>query len=364
MSANPYVATVDNSLGHNWAEGANELTDVKKLCTDAYTDHDALASVFDTGGFALDVLGDIGDPLGAVIGCAVGWIVDHVSFLRDPVDWLAGDPRSIEAATQTWANVSNGMRRAAQCYADAVSGLSADQWSGDAADAYRKKGGDWVGALDGAASMAELESILISATGGLCAAFRGLIFEAVSSAIERWVLVGLVALANSAWTFGASIAGWVIDVEIEAGLLAARIGAKIAQLVEKAGRIAETLGKDGGKLEAIGQKLVALSERMMHNVRSARSTLGWDTRYSNLDRTGQAGHDGTHLFDSVHGADKLMHLGGGRIALTTAKDGGEVALDPSVKHLDQAAGDATKIPATGGAHQTRDAITHRGHGGN
>ena len=97
-AANPYVATPG---GVGWAEGSAELTDVQGLYQDIVTDHDALASVFDAGGFALDVLGDIGDPLGAVISCAVGWIVNHVSFLREPIDWLAGDPHSIEASATT-----------------------------------------------------------------------------------------------------------------------------------------------------------------------------------------------------------------------------------------------------------------------
>lgn len=358
MSANPYVAPVKGGMGDTWAEGSRELTDVKDLCTDVFTDHDALAAVFDAGGFALDVLGDIGDPLGAVISCAVGWIVDHVSFLRDPVDWLAGDPHSIEASMQTWANVSDGMRGAGAKYADTLNGLGPDVWAGDAADAYRNKAAEWVDALDGAASMAELESVLIAATGGLCAAFRGVIFDAISSAIERWVMVGLVALANSAWTFGASIAGWVIDVEIEAGLLAARISAKIAQLIEKAGRIAETLGKDGGKLERIGQKLVALSEKMMHDVRSTRSRLGWDRRFSNTPRTHvrDMHQDVNHLMDSLGKGTKIVHPALTGAALHTGKNLGGIALDPSVDNVDKAGGDATHDAGSGGAGKAKDAI--------
>ena len=341
MTANPYVAAVDNGLGNTWAEGSTELTDIKGIVDDAVSDHDALATVFDTGGFALDVLGDIGDPLGAVINCAVGWIVDHVSFLREPVDWLAGNPDSIEAATTTWAQVSTGMNKDATTFGTLLSALSADTWSGDAADAYRKKAADWADALGHGGTMAELESALIAATGGLCAGFRGLIFNAISEAIERWVMVGLVALANSAWTFGASIAGWVIDVEIEAGLLAARIGAKIAELVEKAGRIAETLGRDGSRLERIGEKLVRLSETMMHDVRSTRSKLGWDRRYSNMDRDGQSVHDAEHLLTSLENSGDLLHRGIPKTIIGQGKNLAEVVKDPSADNVDQLAGGVT-----------------------
>ncbi len=357
--SNPYVVAQDDGLSHNWAEGSNELTDAKNLFDDI-TKGDPLGGVFDAGSAALDVLGDIGDPLGAVISCAVGWIVDHVSFLRDPVDWLAGDPHSIEAATKTYANVGAGMKQAAQAYADAAGGLGAQQWSGPAADAYRKKAADWVETLDGAGSAAQLQSMLISATGGLCAAVRAELFDLVSEAIERWVMVGLVALANSAWTFGASIAGWVVDVEIEAGLLAARMTAKIADLIGRVGRVAERLGSTGSKLAAVGQKLVALSERMVHNVHSARGFLSADRRWANAGgRDGDLVHDGMHLYDSVHRADGLLHLGTAGKVLSVTKDGLEVAHDPSTAHLDDLAGNAAKTATKTGLDAAHDSAEGR-----
>lgn len=345
-----YVAPADHSLGATWSAGSQELTDVDSLFTDAVSDHDALAAVFDTGAAALDVLGDIGDPLHAAIGTAVGWFVDHVAFLREPVDWLAGDPVSIQAAVTTWGNVSAGMGRDADRLAAVVGSLSGDAWSGDAADAYRTRAAQWVTALHSSASMAELESALIAATGGLCAGVRALIFEAITDAVEQWVITGLVALANSAWTFGASIAAWLIDVEIDAGLLAARISAKLAELVEKLGRIAETLGRDGGRLEQIGDKLVQLSDRMGHDVRSSRSLLGWDRRYSNTPRPGLAAHqaDADHLLRSLQAAGKHLHVKLAHVALVESRDGAEAAQDPSVTHLDKLAGD-TADNATGAA---------------
>jgi hypothetical protein len=238
-----------------------------------------------------------------------------------------------------------------------LASLGADVWSGDAADAYRRKAAQWADALDGSAGMAELESALIAATGGLCAAFRGVIFTAISEALERWVMVGLVALANSAWTFGASLAGWVIDVEIEAGLLAARISAKIAELVEKAGRIAETLGRDGGRLEQIGQKLERLSETMLHDARSSRSRLGWDRRRSNLDRTGHARADAKHLYASVHGADALLHRGTAKAILDQTKNLSEVAADPSVDHVDKLAQGLVHDPAAKALNKAKEALS-------
>ncbi len=281
-----------------------------------------------------------------MLSSAIGWAIDHISFLREPIDWLAGDPNSIEAATTTWTNVCAGMRTAAQSYADALTALDADAWSGDAADAYRAKASDLVDALSGSATMAEVEGAVIAATGGLCAAFRGAIFTAISEFAEQMAIRGLIALANSTWSFGASIAAWVIDLEIEAGLLSARIGAKIADLVEKAGRIAETLGKDGSKLEQIGEKLVRLSESMMHDVRSARSRLGWDRR----------GHGATHLMQSMDAAGKLSRAGLTGTVLDQGKNVAEVLADPDADHVADLAGGATKAAAKHGTDAAAETI--------
>lgn len=336
--------------------GVSELTDVQGLYQDIFNEHDALAGVFDAGGFALDVLGDIGDPLGAVIGCAVGWIVEHVSFLREPVDWLAGDPGSIEASVATWNNVGTGMKHAAQRYVADLNSLTGKQWSGEAADVYRRHAAEWVEALDHAGTMAEIEGVLIAATGGLCAAFRGTIFTAISEALERWVMVGLVALANSAWTFGASVAGWIVDVEIDAGLLAARLSAKIAELVGKAGRIAETLGKDGGKLEEIGQKLVRLSERMEHNVRSSRALLGHDRRRADAGSQ-HAVRDADHLRSSLSSVDKIFHPGTVGTVLGTTKDVSEAAVHHDADHVDDAVSGATNSAAKTGVKAVKESVT-------
>jgi uncharacterized protein YukE len=351
-----YVAAEPSGLSY-WQQGSATLSDVHSLVTDAVQDHDALASAFDAGGAALDLLGDIGDPLGAALGCAVGWIIDHVSFLRDPVNELAGDPESIQASIDTWANVSSGMQHDAQQLNAAVASLGAQTWSGAAADAYRARAGDLVNALGGSATMAELESALIAATGGLCAGVRATIFQAIAEALERWLIAGLIALANSAWTFGASLAGWVIDVEIDAGLLATRIGAKIAELIEKAGRIAETLGRDGSRLEQLGQRLTRIAEDMMHDVRSSRSRFGWDRRWSRVDRTGHAAADGKHLATDLAGAKPISHVGAASAVVQGGGAAIEEGVDPSQQHLDELAREGAQTSAETAGDKAVESVT-------
>ena len=48
------------------------------------------------------------DPLGLLADAGLGWLVEHVDFLREPLDWLAGHGDRFEDA------VATGIARAAQ----------------------------------------------------------------------------------------------------------------------------------------------------------------------------------------------------------------------------------------------------------
>jgi hypothetical protein len=50
----------------------------------------AAGVVTDTVGYAID-------PLGAVLTAGVGWLLEHVSFLHEPLDALLGNPDEINA---------------------------------------------------------------------------------------------------------------------------------------------------------------------------------------------------------------------------------------------------------------------------
>ena len=54
----------------------------------------------------LDVLGAVMDPVGALATAGIGWLIEHLSFLREPLDWLAGNGDKIKAAVTTWNQVA------------------------------------------------------------------------------------------------------------------------------------------------------------------------------------------------------------------------------------------------------------------
>src|SRR5947209_2066731 len=85
-------------------EGAGLFNDVASTIQDASGGNwGGLA--MDIGADALDALGMAMDPLGALAGAGIGWLIEHVSFLKKPLDWLAGDPEAVTAKAQTLQNV-------------------------------------------------------------------------------------------------------------------------------------------------------------------------------------------------------------------------------------------------------------------
>src|SRR5262245_24299044 len=78
---------VDSYAGLVSAITSDAESEGEKVCDVALS---AVGVVTDTIGFAID-------PLGSVLTAGVGWLLEHISFLREPLDALLGNPDEINA---------------------------------------------------------------------------------------------------------------------------------------------------------------------------------------------------------------------------------------------------------------------------
>jgi hypothetical protein len=85
----------------------------------------------------LDALAFVSDPLGGLLQYGVAWIIEHVRPLSEALDWLAGDPAQIAGQAQTWRNVAASLRDQAEELGRAAR-WDTEEWTGAAADAYRR----------------------------------------------------------------------------------------------------------------------------------------------------------------------------------------------------------------------------------
>jgi hypothetical protein len=206
--ANPLVAPPENEDAQpvgNW-EGAGVASSWADLNAAVSADHvDPVQVAYTAAGAGLDTLGFIDNPLDSLLSAGVGWLIEHVWFLHEPLDALAGDPTQITAQAQTWHNVGVELATVAQEHRGAVAALSA--WEGMAGDGYRGAVDRFDGALEGVARNATQLADLILTTGAQVGTVRALIRDWiagwVSEAIQTVVFYGVAALLTAGGALGA-----------------------------------------------------------------------------------------------------------------------------------------------------------------
>jgi len=204
---------------------------------------DPLQIGFATAGAALDSLDAVMHPLDGLATSAIGWIIEHVWWLHEPLDALAGDPTQIKAQAQTWHNVATQLGSVAASYRVDLAGGAPD-WDGAAADAYRDAVADFTTRLDNAAGMAErLSSVVLlsgAGVGALRSTIRDEIAEFAWEVIQLLFWMGVLAFL----TVGGSLAAGAVRVIYRAIDLANDFARRISALLDTlsdAGHTAEQL---------------------------------------------------------------------------------------------------------------------------
>lgn len=170
-------------------------------------------------GVPVDATGPVVDPVGAADPLArlPGWLLDHVSFLREPLTALRGDPDEINANAATLRSAARDMLAIAK-----------EQANGEMATLGL--------ALDATAAIAVI-------TGKLVHALRGIVFGIISALVTDLARGAMIATATASHTAGGSIAVFVgaanARATATATLVRDRIAALMSALDRQAGRLAE-----------------------------------------------------------------------------------------------------------------------------
>jgi uncharacterized protein YukE len=223
-------------------EGGGAFNDVASTIQDAYTGNwGGLA--MDIGADAMDALGIAMDPLGSLAGAGIGWLIEHVSFLKKPLDWLAGDPEAVTAKAQTLQNVSQHLQSSAQNYVNSVGKLQ--QTQGAAADGYRQAAQNYSTAVSGLAGHLQEAQQAMHTAAMIVGTTRGIVRDSISQFVGDAIVKFIAASALAPVTFGGSEAAFIADEVVEGTSLAARNAGKVSKVVKET----ETLAKGAKKSE-------------------------------------------------------------------------------------------------------------------
>jgi hypothetical protein len=190
----------------------------------------------------------------------VGWVLQHVDFLREPIDKLTGDPSQITAIQATWHNIAERLDACATEYANSVDHVGA--WNGHAADNYRRAAKDYVDALEATAEHAHHAAEGIMCAGILVGTERGLVYDELSGFIGRLVIEALAALASSWCTFGASIGAFLVAADLDAAIQAENFALRIGKLMKTMGRFAQKFARMSQRAEKLGEDLASAGGKL------------------------------------------------------------------------------------------------------
>ncbi|WP_090004822.1 hypothetical protein [Lentzea albidocapillata] len=229
------------------------------------------------------------DPLGSIIGAGVGWLIEHVSFLRDALNQLMGNPEEIQA------NVDANKARAAELRVlaeDHKSGLATfDGWTGTSSERFKASMDGMGQELDDLANAVESKAKIVAIMGMLVTVLRDIVRDLIAQLIGSLIGGALIAAAMMIPTFGASIA-------IFGGFA---VGKAVALGVNIASRVARVVAALGRQMKRIGD----LDDIM------AKISKGWN-RFENSADVAEITYEGYKAQDGVNKEiDKAMEGRGG-----------------------------------------------------
>ncbi|MEQ4306081.1 hypothetical protein ABNF97_32635 [Plantactinospora sp. B6F1] len=194
----------------------------------------------------LSAIGAIMDPLQAVFAAGVGWLMEHVSFLREPLDKLAGDPKAIEGHAQTWYNIERRIYEATDFFVAQVNSSTAE-WTSQAAAAYRQRARGHAESVQALGKIADAMAKATTVVGAMVGVIRNTIRDIVAEVVGACISKALQALTVVL----------IPKVAAEVAILVGKTSSKILSLLQRLFQAIKQIGaltsKCDGILQQIGQ---------------------------------------------------------------------------------------------------------------
>ncbi|RZS44609.1 hypothetical protein EV193_101485 [Herbihabitans rhizosphaerae] len=225
---------------------------ISSLTSDAESEGEQVLDVsISAAGAVTDTVGAAIDPVGAVLSAGVGWLLEHVKFLREPLDALLGNPDEINANIDALKTAAAEIRTIADEHRQDLTTVA--DWSGDAGEAYHGTMKRMAEELDGLGLTVDGTAAVVGVSGTLVTVLRGIVFDLVSSVVAELIKGALIAAASAMITFGGSIAAFVGYAVTRAAATAAKIAAKI-------GKLLGGLARQGGRLAKLSEAMGKLTK--------------------------------------------------------------------------------------------------------
>jgi hypothetical protein len=222
--------------GAGAVEGAAQI--VKSI-----QDGDGLSVAANLGTTAMDTLAFFVNPTETLATTAIGWLIEHISFLDAFLDKTTGDPQAVQNAYETFYQAAKDLDRAAAEQITAF-GMEMDtyrQGASQSAQAFETRVGPRGEELKtlslqclGLGDAMNLAAIRVATCRGV---FRDLLADFTWWVIEQ----GKLALALAPYTSGGSLAALATETCISGARLAKDFAVKLGELARDLSALADHL---------------------------------------------------------------------------------------------------------------------------
>lgn len=234
----------------------------------------------DAAAFGMDLLGFVTNPMGSLLSAGIGWLIEHIGFLKEGLDLLAGDPDAVNAMALTWSNIAKRMQDTADKYTSTLDALSQSQ--GAAVDGYRKAVQDFSNVVAGGASHATSAASAMTVAASAVGVVRGAVRDAIASFVSNAIIKFAAASALTPITFGASQAAFIADTVVQGTITAGKNAKKISKVVKQLEKVADDAKRSrdmikgttrnlDGTVKKYNQDAVKHSQQALHMAKKAQA---------------------------------------------------------------------------------------------
>jgi hypothetical protein len=223
----------------SFLEGAGALQDrlggFEKILHGDWTE--GLFSLANAGLGEMDLVKG-GNPFETLLSWGFGWVIEHVDFLKEPLDWVTGDQDALDLEGKKWETIGKHVQKTAEELTAEVR-KNCLQWQGKVADQYRvyvQKQLDAYAALsDSATKVAEVIGICKT----ILDVVRTLIRDLITDTLAKIVFI-LMRYPPPAYP--AAMAGEGVPFAVKQG----------SKMVEECSRLARAFARAKEFLSALG----------------------------------------------------------------------------------------------------------------
>ncbi|MEV6239354.1 hypothetical protein [Lentzea sp. NPDC051838] len=194
--------------GTKLTEGTGLVHDVSETVT-AIGKGDWAEGLMNAAGAATGIAGVLADPLAALFSAGFGWLMEHIPFLTEPLDWLTGNQTQLDSMSKTWGNISNHLEQVSTDLKNWVK-IDSGQWQGQEFRAYESWGVDRADTYGSVAKGAQGISVLINICKTILNVVRGIVRDLISECVGKLISM-CIRWAPAMAAFGAGVAGAIAE---------------------------------------------------------------------------------------------------------------------------------------------------------